>query len=149
MSQFVLPRLMKVNRILFWILPILAVMVVGDIIRWGIAVRKPVEPLRPQMKEIRQTPVAIASLDLPATLFKPAQPQAGTVGSAPVAVKEAQWKLLGVSLAASKRAFLQEADGDKSVWVGEGEQIGASTVKEIREKSVILETEGKSYEIRM
>lgn len=141
-------RLQKANRILFWMLPILAVAVVGDMIRWGIAVSRPLEPLKLQIKEIDETPAAVVSLELPGTLFQPAQ-QTETSGSAPVAVKEAQWKLLGVSLGTDKKAFLKEADGEKSVWVREGEQIGTSAVKEIREKSVILETEGSSYEIRM
>jgi hypothetical protein len=51
-------------------------------------------------------------------------------------------------MAGGKRAFLEE-EGGKGVWVTEGERIGSTRVREIRERSVVMEGKEGEYEIRM
>lgn len=145
-------RLATVNRILCWVLPLVAVGAVGDLLRWGVEIRRPVESAAPDLKELDRSLPTVPSLEFPAELFKPLhplEPKDSEAEGPSVAVEEAQWKLMGVSLGSSKRAFLQDPKTGKGVWVSEGEKIGPSLVKEIMEKSVLLETEGKSYEIRL
>ena len=141
-------RLARVNLILMGIIPLLVSFAFADLIRWGIDVRKTVEPFRPDLTGLDLPAPAIPSLEFPPGLFQSAAPESET-NHAPVAVKETQWKLLGVSLAEKKRALLQENESQKLIWVNEGEQVGSCQVKEIREHSVLLETKQGTYEIRM
>jgi len=95
---------------------------------------------------------AIPPLELPASIFlspHPIETGASSPATPQVAVKEVQWRLLGVSFGATKRAYLEDLESKQSVWVTEGEQLGSSKVKEIKERSVVLEAGDKSYEIRM
>lgn len=144
-------RFVLVNRLLCWVLPIGALGMVGDIARWSGQLRKPAEILQPDLKGLKEPLVNVPSLDLPAHLFEAPQassPQAAA-GAPAVAVKEVSWKLKGVTTGQSRRAFLEDPEG-KGVWVTEGERVGGSLVKEIRERSVVLvEEEGKEYELRL
>lgn len=145
-------RLAVFNRILCWVLPLVAVGAVGDLLRWGVEIRRPVESAAPDLKELDRSLPTVPSLEFPAELFKPLrplEPEVSKDSGTSVAVEEVQWKLMGVSLGSSKRAFLQDPKTGQSVWVAEGEKVGSSFIKEIREKSVLVETEGKSYEIRL
>jgi hypothetical protein len=143
-------RFVLVNRVLCWILPITALGMVGDIARWSVGLRKPVEILQPDLKMLKEPLVNVPPLDLPSHLFEAPQtsPTQAAAGAPAVAVKEVSWKLKGVTTGQSRRAFLEDTEG-KGVWVTEGEKIGDSLVKEIRERSVVLEEEGKEYELRL
>lgn len=141
------------NRLVCWVLPLALLGAGADLVRWQSRVSAPVEPLPPSLEELDQPLPTVGAAGLSAELFeqpalpvpaaapKPAQQQA------PV-TPEAKWKLRGVVMAGGKRAFLEE-EGGRGVWVTEGEQVGSTRVKEIRERSVVLEGAEGQYEIRM
>ncbi len=138
------------NRFLLAVVPLLAVGVVADLWQWNGRLKETLSPILPNLDSLKSPLPAIPALELPPTLFQQIQSDKLTTGasSTPVAVKEVQWKLKGVLMAGTKKAFLEDSEG-KSVWVAEGERFGSSFLKEIRDHSVVVETEGKSYEIRM
>ncbi len=143
-------RLVLTNRILCWVLPIAAVGVVADVARWSVQLRKPVEIVQPDLREMERPLANLPILELSPTLFESPQiAPASAAGEGPaVAVKGGTWKVKGITLGQTKRAFLEGPEG-KGVWVTEGEKVEDSLVKEIRERSVILEEEGKEYELRL
>lgn len=143
------------NRVFLLVLPLLVLAVLGDLARWAVALRNPRETITPSLEEFRKQTPTISTLELPATLFLPTKqgpaPAAATASetSPQVALHEVEWKLRGVILSGNKRAFLEDPQAKESVWVSEGEKLGAARVEEIRERSVILKIQDKSYEIRM
>ena len=72
-------------------------------------------------------------------------------GPAPqLAPSEVQWRLKGIQMGNSPKAYLEDSQTGTGIWVRAGEKLDHRTVKEIRERSVLLEEEGGSvYELRM
>lgn len=138
-----------VNRLFAWALPILLVGAGVDLSRWASHSTVPLEPVRPNHLAFVEEPLAlIPPLELSGASFHPVESEK-LAEKAPAAVaEEVHWKLKGVLLGASKRAFL-EGDGGRTVWVTDGEWLGAVRVKEIRERSVLLEKGGAEVELRM
>ncbi len=144
-------RVSVANRFLCWALPFAALGVISTVVRVGMDSRRPIAPSRPSLREFQRPVVAIPALEWAAASFSSAGPT-GSEGrpNAEVATQKGEWKLVGVALeGTSKRALLQDAEGQQTVWVLEDESLGVFRVKEIRERSVVLEKEGKLYEIRM
>ncbi|MBI3615871.1 MAG: hypothetical protein HY211_05070 [Candidatus Omnitrophica bacterium] len=145
-------RLVLINRLLYGILPLITLAAVADCAGWNVQSGELLAPLPPNLENLHRPLAAVVPLDLPASLFqavRPLESQKPGQGSREPKIPEVQWKLLGVSIGATKRAFLTDTDGKQSVWVTEGQQLGASRVKEIRERSVVLETGGGTYEIHL
>ncbi|MBI3332807.1 MAG: hypothetical protein HYZ93_01805, partial [Candidatus Omnitrophica bacterium] len=143
-------RLILINRTLVGVLPVVALLALVDCARWAAQSRRPIVAIPPSLEGLRRPLAQIPSLELPASLFEPPKRvESGPAGDSSQPAVQPQWKLMGVSLGGTKRALLKDAEGKQSVWVTEGQQIGACRVKEIRERSVVLETEGGSYEIRL
>ena len=147
-------RTRAANRLLCWVLPVALLGVGADLFQWRSRVEAPPQPLPPSLEDLTQPLPAVGAAGLSAGSFEqgaaPALAPAGgqpAPSSAPVA-QGAQWKLRGVMLAGGKRAFLEDEAG-KGVWVTEGEQVGSTRVKEIRERAVVMEGAGGEYEIRM
>ena len=142
-------RLVIADRFLIGLLFVVTLGLGADFVHGFSTVQPPIPPVRPPVAKLR-VPLAVVSMpDLPPALFHLEKPPESAQSQVPQVVPEAEWKVNGISFGTVKRAFLQDAEGKKSVWVTEGEQLGAYRVKEIRERSVILEANGKSYEIRM
>ena len=145
-------RVQSANRVLCWLLPVALLGAGADLSRWHSRVNAPLQPLAPSLEELVQPLPIVGGAGFAVEFFEqPAKPApvAGPKAKeqAPV-VQEAQWKLRGVLVAGGKRAFLED-EGGKGVWVTEGEQIGSTRIREIRERSVILEGKDGEYEIRM
>ena len=146
-------KVRSANLLLCWILPVALLGASADLFQWGSRVNAPVQPLLPSLEELTQPLPAVGAAGLAAGLFEqeaaPAPAPAGTQPKAPAPVAQgAKWKLRGVMMAGGKRAFLED-EGGKGVWVTEGEQIGSTRVKEIRERAVLMEGAEGEYEIRM
>lgn len=139
-------RVERINRVLNVLLPLLALVIAIDLVRWGGSLRRPAASLPPALEEWGPAPVALPHFELPASAFRPVQPPKPVVVSQ-VEI-QARWKLKGSLMGATRRAFLEDEAG-KGFWVAEGESLGSCKVKEISERSVLLEEEGKSYEIRL
>ena len=135
------------RRALIWVLPVLAVVALGDAVRSGVALRRPGDLVIPSLKTLEAPMEEVPSVEMAATLFHPARKEEKV--AAQVAVKDAEWKLKGVLVAGTKKAFLQDAAGQQGIWVTEGERLGSSQVKSIRERSVVLEKGGSTYELRV
>ncbi len=142
-------RISVINRCFVWILPLLGVAAVADITLWNGHLQKPLLPLEPSLESFKKPLPELPSLNLPQTLFHSIRSTntVAAAASAPV-VREVQWKLKGVLIGQAKRAFLQDSEG-KSFWVTEGEQLGSFRIKQIKDRSVLIEKEGNGYEIRM
>lgn len=147
-------RARSANRILCWVLPVALLGAGADLLQWSSQVSAPVQPLPPSLEEMSRPLPAVGPAGLAAGRFEQAAapapaPAAGAPPkpSAPVA-QGGQWKLRGVMMAGGKRAFLEDEAG-KGVWVTEGEQVGSTRVKEIRERAVLMEGAEGPYEIRM
>jgi len=145
-----LPRLRRVNQMLLLGLSLLIAGLSWDAARWIEEVRRPVEPVQPGLADLRAALPAIPGLDLPEHLFVGQQPAAAKIAAPPPTVAEgAGWKLKGVLTAGTKRAMLEEPEKKSTVWVTEGQQIGSWKVLRIEERSVLLEKDGATHEIRM
>ena len=144
-------KLALFRRIILWAIPFCAFAAIMDVIHLEFISKKPILPIQPNLRELEKLLPPVPSLTLSGSLFPSAGPpaQAETAGPTQIAVKDVQWKLKGVLVGPTKQAFLEDAEGKQSVWVTEGEQLGSSKVKEIHEHSVVLETGGANYEIRM
>ncbi len=141
-------RVILANRLLFWALPALALAAAADLSQWSRLSLKPILPLSPSPEHLWGLLPEVPSVELPAGIFRSPVPAKSGEARPSAAVREVAWKLKGVLMGANRRAFLEDSEG-KSYWVTEGEQIGAFQVKEIRDRSVLLEKEGGGYEIRM
>ena len=144
-------RLVWVNRLLMWAVPLVAVAATIEAATWLSALGQVPEPITPNLEELKEPLAAIPAVEIPARLFQAAQEAQGQKASLTEApVEEArQWVLKGVMMGATPRAFLQDAQGKQSTWATEGQRVGSFRIKEIREKSVVVEKDGKIDEIRM
>ncbi len=143
-------RILFINRFLVGVLLLMIFVFSGDLVQWWMSLQHSFAPLKPSLIQLRASLEPIPPLALPETLFQVEKPpQQGKVEKTPQVMPEAQWKVVGISMGRTKRAFLQDLEGKKSVWVSEGEQLGPYRVREIRDHSIVLESEGNSYEIRM
>lgn len=115
---------------------------------------RPAEAVPPRLEELGRPPEEIPPLKWTAGLF----PSPGAEGlhvpsKGPVpqlAPSEVQWRLKGIQRGDSPRAYLEDSKTSTGIWVREGEKLDHWTVREIRERSVLLEEEGGSvYELRM
>lgn len=146
-------RLSKLNRLLCWALPVAAFGAGADLSQWFSCLNEPLPPSGPSLAEMMQPLPEVPAAGFPETLFArpPAPvpaPAPAARPAAPVVAPESKWRLRGVMMGPAKRAFLEDESG-KSAWVAEGEQIGSARVKEIRERSVVMEGAEGDYEIRM
>ena len=145
-------RLVSVNVILLWVVPFLILLAAADLVLWGMQSRKPILPLTPGLEEIQKPLAEIPPLTVEAALFQPAQPAKPALvpktAVPEVGSGQVQWKLKGVLKGAAMRALMEDASG-QTVWVTQDEQLGSFKVKEIKDRSVLLEGDDKSYEIRM
>ena len=137
------------NRLFLAVLPILALAAGLDLVRWNAHFQEEAAPLKPGLEDLMRVPAPIPLLTLSAVLFQPPVAVAvSSTSSAPV-MRDVQWKLKGVLMGATHRAFLEDSEG-KTLWVTERESLDPTTqVKEIRARSVLLEKGGKTYEIQM
>lgn len=145
----------RVNRTLLGVLPLMALFLGIEAVRWASAESSsPASSLVPDLSALQKPPAVVPELRLSSELFpsrvkKQEKPAAAAAGPTQVAVKEVQWKLLGVVMMPVKRAYLENSESQQTVSVGEGERVGDLLVKRIDERSVLLEKEGSSYEIRL
>ena len=142
----------SVNFILLVVVPFFVFVAVADLVLWGVQSRKPLLPVAPNLEEIDKALPSMPSVILEGSIFQPIQPakpaSQATASGPEVGSPAVQWKLKGVLKGATLRAFLEDASG-QTVWVTSAEQLGPFKVVEIKERSVVLEADGKSYEIRM
>ena len=143
-------RVRSANRVLCWVLPVALLGAGADLFRWHSHVNAPLQTRAPSLEELTQPLPAVGAAGFAAGLFEqqaaPA-PAPAVKQAAPVA-QAAKWKLRGVLMANGKKAFLEDESGN-GVWLMEGEQLGSTQLREIRERSVIMEEKDGEYEIRM
>jgi len=143
-------RLLTVQRILIWLLPILLILVSGDLVQWGVQLQQPIRPLLPDLGPISKPMPAAPTVEFPETLFEPLKTEPPPAPVAPATVeRERVWVLKGVIMAGGKRAFLEDSDSGQTLWVREGEQVGEAEVKEIQARTVILMRGDKTFELQM
>lgn len=143
-------RVIVLNRVLRFFCAAVILVIGLDLVQWSARFSDPVPPVRPSLTQMNQRPALLPELHFSETLFHlerpvPSEQNQGVVKVAP----DTQWKITGVSLGATRQALLQDVDGKRSVWVTEGERLDSFQVKEIRVRSVLIEMDGKEYEIRM
>ena len=141
-------RLALCNR---WALPLLIAAAIAAAVDAGLAlaaVGRPVASVPPVSSGAGE-PADLARFHLPAEVFQSASASAAAVPVSVSAGKTSLWKLKGIIFGADKRAFLEDADSKQTVWVREGDIVGDSKVRSIRDRSVELEKGGNVYEIRM
>lgn len=142
------------NRVLCWLLPAAALGAGADLYASNARLGLPLQPLAPALEDLAQPLPAVGAAGFSADRFEqpvesaPAQAAVKPKTEVQVAAQEAQWKLRGVVMGGNKRAFLEDPAG-KSVWVTEGERVGSARIKEIRERSIVMEGESGDYEIRL
>ncbi len=141
-------RLRWANRFFLAAMPLWILVSGWDFMKWSSKFQEVPAPLVPSLPELRQRLPEIPLWEVSASLFRFVQAKPISQ-SAPSETALSQWKLLGVSLGASRRAFLEEIDSKKTLWVSPGDMVGPFQVKEIQERSVTLEREGTLYEISM
>ncbi len=141
------------NRILCWVLPAAALAAGADLHAWNAQMSLPLLALPPALEELSRPLAPVGTAGLSADRFEqpvkavPA-PAAGKPKQETQVAPESQWKLRGVLMGGNKRAMLEDQSG-KSVWVSEGDLVGSARIKEIRERSVMIEGEEGEYEIRI
>ncbi len=136
------------NRILLGICAMAALAGGMDLARWfNREWNRPAEAVPPLLEELRGPLEEIPALKWTAGLF----PSAGSKGPVPqLAPSEVQWRLKGIQMGDSPRAYLEDSKTGAGIWVKEGEKLDHRTVREIRERSVLLEEGGGNvYELRM
>lgn len=141
-------RLRQVNRVFCWVLPAAALAVGVDLARWSSRLNEFLPPSAPSLAQMLLPLPEVPAAGFSQRLFAQ-PPKAGRApGAAPVVAQESTWKLRGVLMGPARRAFLEDESG-RGVWVTDGERIGSSLVKEIRERSAVIEGAEGEYEIRM
>jgi len=146
--------LARMNRVLILFLPLVTVALGAEAAHWVSEERaSPRAPLAPDLRRLQEAPVQVPELPFSPEVFpsKAArrEPASASAGPTQVAVKEISWKLLGVVMTPVRRAYLEDSENHQTVTVGEGEKVGDILVKRTEERSVLLEREGSSYEIRL
>jgi type II secretory pathway component PulC len=144
----------RANRFFLVLLPLVILILGVEAAHWVSAERSvSTAPVVPELGFLQKAPAAIPELHFSEGLFpaKRKQPakSSSPAGPAQVAVQEVQWKLLGVAMTPVKRAYLENSETKQTLSVGEGERMGDLLIKKIEERSVLLEREGKEYEIRL
>ena len=142
-------QLQRFNRLLLLLLPLLGVGLGWDLFHSVGELRVPVEPVPPNLTQLKEPLVAVPVLDFPETLFSLSKSAAAQEPRASASVPRPEWKLKGISTGAARRAFLEDLEGKEKIWVSEGQQVGAFTVQRINERSVVLEAEGSTYELSL
>ncbi len=144
-------RLRQASLVLVGVGLFLVLLLGLDMLRSVLAARAPMQPILPSLGDLEQPMAQVPSLNLPGSLL--AQPKAvqskkleGWTDEIP---KKIQWRVKGILLGAVKRALLEDPEQKQQLWVTEGQQVGPSKVVRIDERSVTLETEGETREIRM
>jgi hypothetical protein len=140
-------RLLAVQRFLIWVLPILFVLVVWDLVHWGVDLQRPARLILPDLEPIFQPLPAAPSVEFSATLFNPLREEPSP--QLPATERERVWILRGVMLSGNKRAFLEDPESGQTLWVREGEKVGGAEVKTIQERTVILMRGDKAFELQM
>ena len=149
-----LRRLRPLTRALLVAIPLAALATAADLARWWTVelqvqaapsppdlqpLRKPLEPLPEFVLTSQQFPSIQSPVAAPTAMER----------SPEVGAKEIPWKLRGLVMRPNRRAFLEDEKAQRGVWVTEGEMVEGAVVKKIGEGSVVLEADGKSYELRM
>jgi len=148
-------RIAGLNRILLGICA-MAVLAAGlDLYLWFAREwNRPAEAVLPRLEALSRPLEEIPALKWATGLFpspKAEGSRAASQGPAPqLAPSEVQWRLKGTQMGDSPRAYLEDSKTSTGVWMRAGEKLDHRTVKEIRERSVLLEEEGGGvYELRM
>lgn len=144
----------RANRFFLIFLPLVLLILGVEAAHWVSAETSvSTAPVVPDLGFLQKAPAAIPELHFSEGLF-PAPKKQPTKSSSPegpaqATVQEAQWKLLGVAMTPVPRAYLENPETKQTLSVGEGERVGDLLIKKIEERSVLLEREGKDYEIRL
>lgn len=141
-------QLQRLNRMLAPAFALLVVALVWDAARSVLEAREPAQPLAPELGMLREPSPAVPSLTLPETLFSPAEVSVQKPPEAP-ALEPPKWRLKGVLMGATPRALVEDPEAKQGSWVTEGQMLGPWRVTRIEERSILLEAEGASHEIRM
>lgn len=146
--------MVRVNRILLVVIPLGVLILATEAARWvSAASQVSVAPLRPDLASLQKASAAVPELRLSQELFpvkqEPRTPAVQQKPGAQVAGGEVEWKLLGTLLTPAKRAYLEDSKTKQTMSVSEGDRLGEVLVKRIDARAVLLEREGKEYEIRL
>lgn len=148
-------KLAWVRWLFIFSLPVLLLCAVGESSFWIKVIRRPLSPLVPSVEDLKKPLMEIPSLALLPALFETQKTDAkiktpaAETPAVQVATDQVQWKLKGVLLAGTPRASLEDPKTQQMVWVSEGDQLGNIRVKKVNSNSVLLEMDGREYEIRM
>lgn len=141
-------QLRRFNRMLILLFAVLTVALGWDAARSVLEAREGVQPLVPDLAALRQFPPAVPPLTLPETLFSPAEVSVQKPPEAP-ALEPPKWRLKGVLMGATPRALVEDPEAKQGSWVTQGQMLGPWRVTRIEERTILLEAEGASHEIRM
>lgn len=144
----------RINRVLLLTVPFLVLALGVEAAQWAAAERgRPVPAQQPELASLDQPLLPIPELKLSADRFPAKKAESPTApapgGSSQVAVQEISWKLLGVVMTPVKKAYLENSASKQTVSVSEGDRLGDIEVQRIEERTVVLEREGQTYEIRL
>ena len=145
-------RISGLNRILPGVCALAALAAGLDLTLWFTREwNQSVEAFFPRLEELSRPLEEIPPLKWAAGLFPSSGTEGLPTGSVPqLAPSEIQWKLKGVQMGDSPRAYLEDSKTNAGVWVKTGEKLDHRTVGKIQERSVLLEEEdGGLYELRM
>jgi len=112
--------------------------------------RRPIESVPPNLSKLQEPMATIPPLVFSSALFTPpkAAQTSPAEGTAAV-VAQVDWKVKGIVMGTNRRVLLEDLEGKQKVWVTEGQQLGPSKIIRIDERSVTLETNGATSELRM
>ena len=139
-------QLQRLNRILLGLLPLGVLLLGWDLFHSISELRSPVEPVPPSLEELRGSSEAVPPLQLSEVLFSIPQP-AAQASKTSASVSRPSWKVKGILMGNARRALLEDPEKKESLWVTEGQQAGPYKVQQIKERSVLLESEGALVEI--
>lgn len=120
-----------------------------DLYGYARELQQPVEPLPPVLTGFAEPLPAIEKLQLPESLFSAVRPDPAAASSAPVSLPAPAWKLRGILMGSTPKAFLEDPQSGQKLWVTQGQKAGPFTVQEINERSVILTNGEGSVEISL
>ena len=140
-----LRKVSLVGNVFLWALPVVLVAMFADLSQWAARSRAPLISIPPNLEAAKESLPAVQPLGLPEAIFHPPEPEKPADQAK---VIESQWKLKGVMMGATKRAFLEDDKG-QTLWVAEGDPLDSGRIKEIGERAVILEKGEETVEIRM
>ncbi len=134
------------GRFFVWTLPVVMIAMFTDLSQWAARSRSPLTSVQPNLESVKQPFPSVKALGLSDAIFHPPEPEKPEEKNPDVI--EVQWKLKGVLMGAGKRAILEDEKG-QTLWVTEGDPLDSGRIKEIRDRSVILEKGGATVEIQM